>query len=318
MVYFQKSENPGFVLCGFFQWQQPLRATKIVTELHQIALREKFLPRRGNLQQILRSARENGDSMNLPSYMPGSPALPVTAVPAGFDYGRALSLREMAGHYTELPKYLLAPEVTALLHYLPDWHQHAFINTLWNTGARLNEALALRRRDFHLNDDIPHVVIRTAKQRRAGGGRPKKGKSANRVVPLSDPAYVDEMRRLFASTREQFEEDVITGERRALPVWSVSDRTVRNWLVRAIDAAGRDGVRFSITISPHTFRHSFAMHLLYGHVHPKVIQGLMGHEKFESTEVYTKIFALDVAASQDIRFTLNTQDALQLLRARTD
>ena len=42
-------------------------------------------------------------------------------------------------------------------------------------------------------------------------------------------------------TREQFEEDVITGERRALPVWSVSDRTVRNWLVRAIDAAGRDG-----------------------------------------------------------------------------
>jgi hypothetical protein len=55
------------------------------------------------------------------------------------------------------------------------------------------------------------VVIRTAKQRRAGGGRPKKGKSANRVVPLSDPAYVDEMRRLFASTKERFEEDVITG-----------------------------------------------------------------------------------------------------------
>lgn len=51
-----------------------------------------------------------------------------------------------------MPKYLLAPEVAGLLHYLPDWNQHAFINTLWNTGARLNEALALRRRDFHLND----------------------------------------------------------------------------------------------------------------------------------------------------------------------
>lgn len=49
-------------------------------------------------------------------------------------------------------------------------------NTLWNTGARLNEGLALRRRDFHLNESIPHVVLRTAKQRRAGGGRPRKGK----------------------------------------------------------------------------------------------------------------------------------------------
>ncbi|MCY0071744.1 tyrosine-type recombinase/integrase [Klebsiella pneumoniae] len=82
------------------------------------------------------------------------------------------------------------------------------------------------------------------------------------------------------------------------------------------DAADRDGVRLSIDVSPHTFRHSFAMHLLYGHVHPKVLQGLLGHEKFESTEVYTKIFALDVAASQQLRFTLDTQDALQLLRIK--
>lgn len=255
--------------------------------------------------------------MNLPAFLHHSPALQVPGAAAPFDYGRALSLREMARHYTEMPKYLLAPEVAGLLHYLPDWSQHAFINTLWNTGARLNEALALRRRDFHLNEEIPHVVIRTAKQRRASGGRPRKGKSANRVVPLSDPGYVDEIRRLFASTRERFEEDTITGERRAMPVWGISDRTVRNWLERAVDAAGRDGVRFSIAVSPHTFRHSFAMHLLYGHVHPKILQGLMGHEKFESTEVYTKIFALDVAASQQVRFSLNTQDALQLLRTKS-
>lgn len=252
--------------------------------------------------------------MNLSSLSALSPALPGPAVAAGFDYGRALSLREMARHYTEMPRYLLAPEVTALLHYLPDWNQHAFINTLWNTGARLNEALALRRRDFHLNEQIPHVVLRTAKQRRSGGGRPKKGTSPNRVVPLSDPAYVDEMRRLFASTREQFEEDSVTRERRALPVWGNSDRTVRNWLVRAVDAAERDGISFSIPVIPHAFRHSFPMHLLYGHVHPKILQGLMGHEKFESTEIYTKVFALDVAASQQLRFVLDTQESLQLLR----
>ncbi|EBP2222714.1 hypothetical protein RF19_25035, partial [Salmonella enterica] len=38
---------------------------------------------------------------------------------------------------------------------------------------------------------------------------------------------VDERRQLFASTREQFEDDIIIGERRALPVSSVSDWTVR-------------------------------------------------------------------------------------------
>ena len=43
----------------------------------------------------------------------------------------------------ELPKYLLAPEVSALLHYVPDLHRKMLLATLWNTGARINEALAL-------------------------------------------------------------------------------------------------------------------------------------------------------------------------------
>lgn len=240
----------------------------------------------------------------------GYPAPP----PVQPDYGRALALRAMATAYTALPRYLLAPEVSALLHYVPDWTQHALINTLWTSGGRLNEILALRRRDFRLNEAIPHVVIRTAKQRRAGSGRPRKGTSPNRVVPLSDPAYVDEMRRLFASTREEYQSDPVTGERRALPVWTVSDRTVRNWLCRAVDDAARAGIRLSISVSPHTFRHSFAMHMLYHHVPAKVLQSLLGHEKFESTEVYTKVFALDVAAGHQVRFSLDTQTALQLLR----
>ncbi|WP_337026541.1 tyrosine-type recombinase/integrase [Pantoea eucrina] len=247
--------------------------------------------------------------MSLPTISHQAPV-----APAPPDYGRALALRAMAGAYAELPRYLLAPEIAALLHHVADWTQHALVNTLWNTGGRINEVLALRRRDFRLNEEIPHVVIRTAKQRRAGGGRPRKGTSANRVVPLSDPAYVDEMRRLFASTKEGFETDAETGERRALPVWTVSDRTVRNWLTRAVDDAARGGIRLSTDVSPHTFRHSFAMHMLYNHVPPKVVQSLLGHEKFESTEVYTKVFALDVAAGQQVQFSVDTAGALQLMR----
>lgn len=138
------------------------------------------------------------------------------------------------------------------------------------------------------------------------------------MVPLSDPSYVDEMRRLSASTKEGFETDAGTGERRALPVWNVSDRTVRNWLTRAVDDAARGGIRLSTEVSPHTFRHSFAMHLLYSHVPPKVVQSLLGHEKFESTEVYTNVFALDVAAGQQVRFSLDAVATLQLLRSLPD
>ncbi|KDK02238.1 resolvase [Klebsiella pneumoniae CHS 55] len=67
-----------------------------------------------------------------------------TQLPLTIDYQAALALRQMALVQDELPKYLLAPEVSALLHYVPDLHRKILLATLWNTGARINEALALR------------------------------------------------------------------------------------------------------------------------------------------------------------------------------
>lgn len=72
-----------------------------------------------------------------------SPQLPVV-----IDYPAALALRQMSMVHDELPKYLLAPEVSALLHYVPDLRRKMLLATLWNTGARINEALALTRGIF--------------------------------------------------------------------------------------------------------------------------------------------------------------------------
>lgn len=69
-------------------------------------------------------------------------------LPVAIDYPAALALRQMALVQDELPKYLLAPEVSALLHYVPDLHRKMLLATLWNTGARINEALALTRGGF--------------------------------------------------------------------------------------------------------------------------------------------------------------------------
>ena len=131
---------------------------------------------------------------------------------------------------------------------------------------------------------------------------------------MSDPGFVDELRRLFASTRVRIETDAQTGERRQLPIWTATDRTVRNWLTRAVEEARCDGITFSVPITPHVFRHSYAMHHCYQHTPLKVLQALLGHEKAESTEVYTRVFALDIAASQQITFSMPESQAVTLLK----
>jgi hypothetical protein len=56
------------------------------------------------------------------------------------------------------------------------------------------------------------------------------------------------------------------------------------------------------------------MHLFFNHVPPKVVQTYMGHERYESTEVYLKVFALDVAPQLVVTFSLDHRDYAQLLK----
>ncbi len=61
----------------------------------------------------------------------------------GVDFATALSLRRMATSTGATPAYLLAPEVSALLFYMPDQRHHMLFATLWNTGMRIGEARML-------------------------------------------------------------------------------------------------------------------------------------------------------------------------------
>lgn len=115
-------------------------------------------------------------------------ALPTSSLPVAIDYPAALALRQMALVQDELPKYLLAPEVSALLHYVPDLHRKMLLATLWNTGARINEALALTRADFSLAPPYPFVQLATLKQRaeKAANGRTC---ACWQPAPSSGPAF---------------------------------------------------------------------------------------------------------------------------------
>ncbi|MFP8423610.1 tyrosine-type recombinase/integrase [Klebsiella michiganensis] len=69
-----------------------------------------------------------------------------------------------------------------------------------------------------------------------------------------------------------------------------------------------------VPVTPHTFRHSYAMHMLYAGIPLKVLQSLMGHKSVSSTEVYTKVFALDVAARHRVQFQMPGAEAVAMLK----
>lgn len=244
---------------------------------------------------------------------------PSTPLPVAIDYPAALALRQLALAHDELPKYLLAPEVSALLHYIPDLYRKTLVATLWNSGPRINEALALGRTDFLLQPPYPFVKLATLKQRSEKAartaGRAPAGSQVHRLVPLSDPQYVSQLEMMVATLKIPLErKNKKTGRMEKARIWNITDRTVRTWLAEAVEAAAADGVTFSVPVTPHTFRHSYAMHMLYNGIPLKVLQSLMGHKSISSTEVYTKVFALDVAARHRVQFQMPGDEAVALIK----
>nr|CAH8250738.1 Tyrosine recombinase XerC [Escherichia coli] len=138
---------------------------------------------------------------------------------------------------------------------------------------------------------------------RARRGRPPKDEEC--LAPLTDENYVRQMQSWMITTRL----------RRREPLWDVTDETMRNWLRQAISRVAADGVHFSVPVTPHTFRHSNIMHMLYHRQPKKMIQALAGHKDPRSMEVYTRVFALELAATIAVPFTGDGRDAADILHS---
>jgi len=321
-----RKTDPDRILCGSiysrgFRWTDrgkyvPPRQT---TEIESLST----LPR-----ELMQNSRSDVSGHNVTS----------SGAARYFDYESAVALRNLAAAYgTDMPRYLLAPEVAVLLSSVPDLRKRLFIDALWNTGGRLNEILPLTKEDFVLDDPLtgaplssPFVVLRTLKQRKLEEaarsrsrrrGRPTKEEqlaereteaeirdNPPRAVPLTDPGFVQRLREWFATA------GLPAGAR----LWDIkSEDTARSWISQAVAAAARDGVTFSIRpVTPKTFRDSFAMHLVQHQVPQKVIQTLMGHKDAKSTEWYTRVFALDVTRQLGVRFSMDPHEASRLLLPR--
>lgn len=145
----------------------------------------------------------------------------------------------------------------------------AIIEVLFSCGLRVSELVNMKLSDLYLEDRV--LLVR-------GKG------NKERLVPVSNKAIADFKRWFFDRNLMKIkpgEDDYVFLNRRGAHL----TRTMILIMVkRQAEEAG-----IKKTISPHTFRHSFATALLQGGADLRSIQAMLGHEKIDTTLVYTHI-----------------------------
>ncbi|MCQ2375591.1 MAG: site-specific tyrosine recombinase XerD [Salinivirgaceae bacterium] len=174
-----------------------------------------------------------------------------------------------------LPEVLSPQEVEDLIMAVDlssetGYRNRAILETLYGCGIRVSELVTLRITDIHFDDNFIKV----------------KGKgSKERLVPLGGKAKdaIRDYMRYYRSTLNIYykDENILFLNRRGKMLTRVMIFTIIKDLAEKID--------LKKTISPHTFRHSFATHLLEGGADLRAIQEMLGHESITTTEIYTHI-----------------------------
>lgn len=177
----------------------------------------------------------------------------------------------------KLPEVLSIKEIDAILAVIDlgakeGQRNRAIIETLYSCGLRVSEACNLKISDLYLNEGFIKVEGKGGKQR---------------LVPISERA-IDEIKsymqdRAAIEIKPGYEDFLFVSARFKK---SLSRITMFHIIKELAEMAG-----IKKNISPHTFRHSFATHLLEGGANLRVIQSMLGHEDIGTTEIYTHIDA---------------------------
>lgn len=174
-----------------------------------------------------------------------------------------------------LPEVLSVQEIDDLIGAIdlskPEGHRNkAIIETLYSCGLRVSELINLRLTDLFFDQGFIKVLGKGNKER---------------LVPVSQKAikeieiYSGQYRNHYQIDRQS--ENILFLNRRGKKLTRVMIFTIIKNLAKAI------GLKKNI--SPHTFRHSFASHLIDGGADLRAIQEMLGHESIITTEIYTHL-----------------------------
>lgn len=174
-----------------------------------------------------------------------------------------------------LPDVLSVDEIDAIESVIdlsqPEGQRNkAIIETLFSCGLRVSELVNLKISNMYLDDEFIKVEGKGSKQR---------------LVPISEQA-IHEIQLYFLDRNlidiaPEYQDYVFVSHRRKKPLTRVM---VFIMIKNLVEKAG-----IKKTVSPHTFRHSFATSLLEGGANLRAIQAMLGHESIATTQIYTHI-----------------------------
>ena len=174
----------------------------------------------------------------------------------------------------KLPEVLSVEEINQILGSidlsLPAGQRNrAMLEVLYSCGLRVSELIRLKYSDIYFDEEFIRIEGKGKKQR---------------LVPISQAA-IHEIRN-YLYTRRQ-----VTAQKGFEDILFLNQRGtgLSRVMVFYVIKQHVELVGITKTISPHTFRHSFATHLLEGGANLRAIQLMLGHEKITTTELYTHI-----------------------------
>ncbi|MEM1320179.1 MAG: site-specific tyrosine recombinase XerD [Bacteroidota bacterium] len=176
----------------------------------------------------------------------------------------------------KIPEVLSYEEVSKILAAIDlsepqGTRNRAMLETLYACGLRVSELTDLRISNLYLDINFIKVIGKNNKER---------------IVPIGEEAvkhiqlYQEAVRRTQENMHPDHENILFLNRRGK----KLSRVMVFNIVKQASRRAG-----ISKTVSPHTFRHSFATHLIEGGADLKAVQDMLGHESITTTEIYTHL-----------------------------
>ncbi|TKB97562.1 site-specific tyrosine recombinase XerD [Pedobacter cryophilus] len=175
----------------------------------------------------------------------------------------------------KLPDVLTVIEIEALINALDlskleNIRNKAMLEVLYGSGLRVSELINLKISNYFPDEEFLKITGKGNKERLVPIGN-----SAMKFIAI----YFEGVRR--HQTIQKGNEDFIFLNRRGTKL----SRVMIFMIIK--DLALKTGL--TKTISPHTFRHSFATHLIEGGADLRAVQEMLGHESITTTEIYTHL-----------------------------
>jgi len=144
------------------------------------------------------------------------------------------------------------------------------LETLYSSGLRVSELINLKISDLYLSDEVIRVFGKGSKER---------------IVPIGQNA-IYWLNEYFVKSRPHFEKKMKSYNYVFLSIRGTKLSRMSIWKIVAF-CSSEAGI--NKTVHPHTFRHSFATHLLEGGADLRAVQEMLGHVDISTTQIYTHV-----------------------------